>query len=560
MAVNLAVDGEGELGRRQFVSDLIAGALQHQFTGGVAISSGDRQLAVLFKDGRPIHAKGPLVPDHRLGEVVLERGVAQQSQVASALAQLESASGTKPLSGALMVKEGLDPAEVKRAVQEQTRRRVKAALSLTEGSWKAAPGENAKMREVGVRTDPLPVLLEDLPNVMSDRELKWAADRWLGKAVRIRDGGPGPLLESRADPALPAVLRYLEKPRKPDQLERATGNRRAVRLALRLLDLLGRLEGLPVAKAVPIPKATLLKGQGFMGYGPSAAAETLAGAPAHATEAPPSSGDLGGATEAAPEPAAPTIDRETEKLFGEIERLHAKMAEQNHFEVLGVKRDTEAADIRQAFTRLARRYHPDALGPNVSEEVATKARELTARLNEASKVLSNEKSRTQYLELLDDERIRGDLRRAERVRDAETKSQMGLVMLRKRDFEEARKLFKLCMESDPVTPTYKAHYAYAMYADRGYDRDKVFEEGYPLLLEALKAAGERDATIHHYTGLFLKERDRMKEALHHFKIAARIEPKNADHRREVRLLQSRLTKDKDDPKKGTGGLGRFFKR
>lgn len=555
MPVNLAVEGQGELGRKCFVSDVIAGALHHQFTGGVALSSGDRQLALLFKEGRPVHAAGPLVPEFRIGELLLRSGAAKQSQVASVLTQLENEVGSKPLSGAMMVKEGLDPADVKRAVQEQVRLRIRAVLHSTSGSWKSTAGENAKMREVGVRTDPLPTILEDLPQVISDRELRWAADKWLGKAVTLRAGGPGPVADRPIDAAVPAILRYLERPRKPDQLERATGKRRVVRLVLRLLDLLGRLEGLPVSKAVPIPKATLLKGQTFTGYGsmtetwssPTGTSSAVDGAAAEAPEAEPTP----------PPPEPPKLTAEQKKLFAEVESLHEKMNALNHFEILGVKQDASTSDIRQAYTHLLR-YHPDKLGTAAPEPVREKARDLTARLNEANRVLGSDKSRREYLQMLTDVRIKGDARRAELVRDAETKCQMGVVMLRKRDFKKARELFTFCSQADPVTPIYKAHLAFAMFADRQFDRDEAFEKGYPLLLEALKAK-DGDPVVHHYAGQMLKERDRLKEALHHFKKAAALDPKNVDHKREVRLLQGRLAKEKDDAK-NTGSLGRFFKR
>lgn len=549
MAINLATEGSGELGRKCFVSDVIAGALQFQFTGGVAITQNDQQLAILFKEGRPVHASGPLVPHFRLGEVLLGDGVALQSQVASALTQLEAMVGSKPLSGALLVKEGLDPAEVKRAVQQQTRLRIKAVLALESGEWRAAAGENARMREVGVRTDSLPMLLQDLPEVACARELKWAADKWLGKAVQLRAGGPGPLADQPFDRAVSAILRFLEKPRKPDQLERATGNRRVVRLVLRLLDLLGRLEAHPLAKSVPIARATLLKGQSITSY---SSPDTAAAAPTAQPEEE--------ITEPEGPPKPPPLSARDQQKAEEIQKRHEKIGKQNHFEVLGLKQDCKGAEVKEAAKTLLGRFHPDKLPNTIPEDVRKLAGELTARINEASTALSGDEARRKYLELLNDERIRGDIRRAELVKDAETKAQMGVVMLRKRDFQQARELFRYCVDADPVTAIYKAHLAFAMHADRNFDREEAFEKGYALLLEALKAAGDRDATVHYYTGLLLKERERLKEALHHFKAAAQIDPKNVDMKREVRLLQGRLEKDKEDAKQKTGGLSRFLKR
>ena len=58
----------------------------------------------------------------------------------------------------------------------------------------------------------------------------------------------------------------------------------------------------------------------------------------------------------------------------------------NYYDVLGVKKDAQADDIKKAFRRLARKHHPDAGG---SEE---KFKEI----NEAYEVLSDSEKRTQY--------------------------------------------------------------------------------------------------------------------------------------------------------------------
>ncbi len=61
-------------------------------------------------------------------------------------------------------------------------------------------------------------------------------------------------------------------------------------------------------------------------------------------------------------------------------------ATKNYYDILGVKKDASADEIKKAFRRLARKHHPDAGG---SEE---KFKEL----NEAYEVLSDAEKRTQY--------------------------------------------------------------------------------------------------------------------------------------------------------------------
>lgn len=545
MSLDLVSTPEGELGKEHFVSGMVAGAMQRGFTGTVDVESGERKVRILFKGGQPIHA-GSSGPDgHRLGEILVSQGKVAAAQVEPVVASQQAMHGSRPLVGAMLVKEaGVDPSDVKRAVLEQTRRRLTDAFGWSEGRFRTQTGESPWAKDVGLPLDPKALLLETLPAAMSDRERRSVSDVLLGKAVQLRDGGAGPLAQAQGAEAAKQILKYLERPRKPDQLERALGDRKLVRTILRLLVLFDRLATVPVAKAIPIPKATLLKGQ-TLSYGSLFDTGGPASASASAASPP--------RDEAPVRQAKPRIDTQVRERTKEVEKFHAQMGERNHFELLGVNDKTSKEEIKAAFKKLIMRFHSDAMGSDIPEDVAAKAREITSRLNEAHQTLTSDKARAEYEALLADDRIQGDARRAELVRDAEVKAQMGTVMLRKKDWAKARELFNYCMEADPVTAIYKAQMAYAMFSDASFDRNEVQAKGYPLLLEALKTLGEKDWRVHFWTGLFLKEQNKLKEALHHFDVAQRLDKKNADIFRERRLLKGRIEKSKDS--KGGGGQG-----
>ena len=59
----------------------------------------------------------------------------------------------------------------------------------------------------------------------------------------------------------------------------------------------------------------------------------------------------------------------------------------NYYDTLGIKRDASDKDIRQAFRRLARRYHPDVNPSDKSAEATFK------NVNEAHEVLSDPEKR-----------------------------------------------------------------------------------------------------------------------------------------------------------------------
>lgn len=65
------------------------------------------------------------------------------------------------------------------------------------------------------------------------------------------------------------------------------------------------------------------------------------------------------------------------------------MSKRDYYEVLGVDRDASKQDIRRAYRRLARKYHPD-----VNKEEGAEAKFIEA--NEAYEVLSDDQKRAQY--------------------------------------------------------------------------------------------------------------------------------------------------------------------
>src|SRR5262250_3542903 len=66
------------------------------------------------------------------------------------------------------------------------------------------------------------------------------------------------------------------------------------------------------------------------------------------------------------------------------------MAKKDYYEILGVKRDAKPEEIKKAYRRLARKYHPDV---NPGDKSAEERFKLTT---EAHDVLSDPKKRAVY--------------------------------------------------------------------------------------------------------------------------------------------------------------------
>ncbi|MBD3259171.1 molecular chaperone DnaJ [Candidatus Woesearchaeota archaeon] len=69
--------------------------------------------------------------------------------------------------------------------------------------------------------------------------------------------------------------------------------------------------------------------------------------------------------------------------------LKNKMTKKDYYEILGVSKDATKEDIRKAYKKLAKKYHPDV---NKSPDAEQKFKEI----NEAASVLADERKREQY--------------------------------------------------------------------------------------------------------------------------------------------------------------------
>ncbi len=543
--VNLTQQTSGNLGPESWFSDLLVAALQSRFTGGILLNSSSGTTAVFFREGDPMHAGGAGFTEHYFGQILCELSFAYPPQVIETLQYQSSMDAqNRPLLGELL-KERLElkDEQIEQAVQRQTVTRIHHLFSLNEGSWQAAGGENERIRNIGVAQDGWGCLLTGFTHHASAEELRGVSDQLLGKGVKLK-GSPEQLYALMdLPPQLKKAIRLLEKPRKPDQLERLL-KRKIARGLFRLLECLDLLETVPVAKAIAIPKASLVK--------PSGPASDTSQHPIPSGKPVKMTASAEAVAKAAPKPPQ-------NPLVKEMLAFHDKMGDLNHFDIINVPQSAGAVELRKAFTDLAKKFHPDAFsGQGLTDEVAKKAREVSARINDAYSTLNNEELKAKYLALLSDTRIQGDARKAERLRDAELKCKMALVHIRKREYKKARELLKIAVDADPSSGTYKAHLAWSMFADPGFDRDKAYSEGYALILEALKSE-HRDAVVHYYAGRILKERNQIKEALHHFKSALKLDRKYPEAEREVRLLEMRASKDKAAPEKKSG-FARFFKK
>jgi hypothetical protein len=244
----------------------------------------------------------------------------------------------------------------------------------------------------------------------------------------------------------------------------------------------------------------------------------------------------------APPPAAPSAP--PGQMRREIEEAHAALRGANHFAILGLTVSASEDEVRQAFARLARRYHPDAQRDPDLQDVRPKLNDIFVAVGNAYAVLKDAGARGRYERAMGlriaaprvtasardaaayppapanraDEPIEARLLRAEEALDAQQPW-------------EAIRLLEETVSAAAGTLKVRAQVLLGRaYADRERPR-----EAEKVLLEALQA-DPVSVSACLLLGRIYRERGMAKRARGMFERALEIEPGRVDAQRELFAL------------------------
>jgi hypothetical protein len=144
-------------------------------------------------------------------------------------------------------------------------------------------------------------------------------------------------------------------------------------------------------------------GQGRPGTGTTAAAKPAAGAPRPASPAPaprPVAPKAPAPRPAAPKPpaTAPAAQETIDPAFiKEMEAISARLDEMDYFELFRLPKTAPPRDIKEAYYRESRTYHPDRYSQVADEAVKEHVSAIFKRVTEAYVVLRDDKKRAKYV-------------------------------------------------------------------------------------------------------------------------------------------------------------------
>ena len=499
--------------RKLWFSDIFYSAIQQQFSGKLHIQTTYIELSIFFQNGsvtlttqQETHSLGQLVVQHQLATVNdVQRCLEEQASH-----KLEN----RPRLGQLLRKKlGLSQDLITKLIKTQSRLRILPCFGLTNATSTAFIGKQDNLQDLFITTNTLHTLIEGILKHSSDEELRHLTAQILGQALSLKKNVKIEDFKVLLSQEQLEGLRYLDRPRKPDQLERAI-QRKNARPLIRLLQVLGMLECIDSNKAIPITK-TLRRSSGAQTPVPIASNPCQQQTAIRQT-----SKDDDTKVELAAD-----LKRQIEKTFSEL-------SQKDDYQLLGVTPNSDENTVYSSYTKLIQNYHPDRFfGTRLSEEIKLKIRTIYERINQAHKNISKPTPPT------DNDAVNIDQDKQEQK--IQILYHQAEILARQRKYSEAQEIYKKLVELVPDKAIYKSHFAWTILADKNIPRDQALNQSLTMLKQAL-ALDNDEPTTHLYLGRLYIASQEYNKALRHLEKAAELNPRLTEAVRESRLLRRRI--------------------
>ncbi|MDH3199663.1 MAG: DnaJ domain-containing protein [Myxococcales bacterium] len=275
------------------------------------------------------------------------------------------------------------------------------------------------------------------------------------------------------------------------------------------------------------------------------------------------SGEIVAPRQMPPPPPAGFSD-EHRKRWEEVVRVISMMDRQNYFEMLGVKESADSNEIRGKYMKLAKKWHPDRL-PNELSPLRPWVEEIFHLFTVARDTLANDKSRVDYQKTV---MQGGGTPESERKLNVMVESAINFqkvdVLVKRRRYDEALRICDEVMEVVRKEADYPAMKAWVLMLKHGIEDDEVADEIRSLLKQTFLLNTDH-VQGHFVRAHFLKRMGKHDKALKHFKKVAKLDPKNLEAIREVRIGSMRQSRGRSSAPPGKGGkrpsiFGKLFKK
>ena len=546
-------------------------------TGELHLRYDGSQTDIVFvRDGFPVHVKNDRPTVDVLGAILVELGLIDSNTRNRSL-ELLARGGAK--HGEILVDMGaLAPDRLVQALALQLRRKLNRLFYIQTGKvdWFARDHE----RSSEVHAHPFQVIMQGVRSAFGPERLGVVDERFRGKALRLLGGFAPyePLYEFEEEETALVQALSAEFLTLDDLVARGGLGELRTRALVHVLDLTEVLDARDAATVPrPTPKPIVP---------PPAPAPAPAPAPTPRPVVPgsgpvavrspsrPPGATQSGAAPLTPRPVSPLpvtplpVSAHGAALDSVRERIllkHASLVGASHFDILEVDKDATIAQVQEAYRARAKVFHPDRLPRDIVGEMNDKVDEVFQRINEAYRVLADDKERSAYRALLESG---GPTQKmdASNILRAERAFHRGEVALKRGAFAQAEKEFGEAAQLNTLEGEYQAAQAWARWRAAALSDSAV-----PLRKEALtivqrviqdRATSER---LEFWLAELLEADGKVQAALIHYRKVVDLNHHHVDAKRKIHMHTRKrsgwFSETDDDKKKGGGGLfGGLFKK
>lgn len=553
---------------------LLVYGLDRLLTGTLVLEEpSGRRHAIYFDGGGPAKAK---VQDPVL---FLGRLLVEQQAISEAAYERTLAIATErgELHGQVLLSEGvIDEHALREGLREQLSRQVLWMFGLppdTLFGYYDRQNFLERWGGEGVRAKPLSLIWRGVREYAHAGHLEEVLQRFGEQPILLHVDAP--IRRFRFDRREQSVIDVLRAKPQPlrELLARGLADDAYVRRLVYAMIITRQLEsGIPGVEPIGVDEA------------PSSSRIPIANAlplpPTH-SQPPrrPTPSSLGAAPTSSQPPARSAPPKPVENpehiAFKAEIRERALRGNVDYYELLGVAPDAIPSVIQAAFFQLAKKWHPDRLGPDMAEvrDLATK---VFARMSEAHQILSDASRRKEY----DDLRKDGgggaeDQEQVQRVLRAATAFQKAEVLMKRNNFVAALDEARKAVELDPSQADYIALLAWIESTQLNANLEDILAR-----IEKAQRMEINNLRIRWYRGSILKRLGKNGKAIGDFRFIVEMDPRHTDAQREIRLYEMRKAEMKRTGQKSIsdrpsgqppatssappsvkpGGFGKWFKR
>jgi curved DNA-binding protein CbpA len=224
---------------------------------------------------------------------------------------------------------------------------------------------------------------------------------------------------------------------------------------------------------------------------------------------------------------------EFQKRIDDVLVFGQKISALNYYQILQVSSDSSASEVKVAYFKLARKYHPDLFSRNLSPEVKNKIDDIFDKITKSYHTLSDDNKRQEYNKKLDSPK-KGSKKDLEKR--AEVKFRQGKTLFNQARYKEAQVLLEEAIRLSQNKGNYFLLLAMSQSRIRLYKRNAV--ENFKKAIKLQPWVPEAYFGL----GMLYKQEGMPTLASNQFKKVLNVDPDNKAALKELHLIDPKSKK------------------